>query len=160
MTGGNKIIQVYSPLHDFHPHSVVLPALDKPRFLMHMTLVGHGRLSASRHRKSRSTCILFRSVIVEAWILCPKTCTLCPKTGFEYLNWTESLFCLGLSVSSPLLQVIWHCAPCRAPCPHWPQRPVQIWQYLICTNFMCVQIHYVFWVLPWIQYFISYIWIF
>ena len=49
MTGGDKIIQVYSPLHDFHPHSVVLPALDKPRFLMHMTLlVGHGRLSASR----------------------------------------------------------------------------------------------------------------
>ena len=106
MTGGNKIIQVYSPLHDFHPHSVVLPALDKPRFLMHMTLVGHGRLSASRLaqiqvKKNTCSCILFRSVIVEVWILCPKTCTLCPKTGFEYLNWTESLFCLGLSVSSP-----------------------------------------------------------
>ena len=110
MTGGNKIIQVYSPLHDFHPHSVVLPALDKPRFLMHMTLVGHGRLSASRLaqiqvKKNTCSCILFRSVIVEAWILCPKTCTLCPKTGFEYLNWTESLFCLGLSVSSPYLVV-------------------------------------------------------
>ena len=62
MTGGNKIIQVYSPLHDFHPHSVVLPALDKPRFLMHMTLVGHGRLSASRLAQRQGQRVFFSEV--------------------------------------------------------------------------------------------------
>ena len=64
-------------------------------------------------------------MIVEAWILCPKTCTLCPKTGFEYLNWTESLFCLGLSVSSPHAHVYVIVRPFLCdPCPSWGIEPL------------------------------------